>query len=484
MSTYLGSRLVFLISSLKEFLNQPISIISGSFITGIVVNNTILLIVCICLLFVLIPNFSLKVAAVVFLLIGSNQIFQANQLIDISKKETIEIDNFGVISEPPNEGLYSISLILNIENINGKVLAQSNIEGTFIHEDTVLVYGQIKSIDKSSFDDGYKRYLYSKGIVWFSKNLDIQFVSRGNTPYSQISLFRENMLKIINTNIPQPSSSLMSGITIGAKDKFSNEFKEDLKRTGTSHIVAVSGFNIALIFNLIMSFSGTFNRKKLLVFSAILIVFYFIIVGSYNIPALRATLMVLFMILMSLIGKRYLIFQALLLSSAIILISWPLYVTNVSFLLSVFATLGIFTLTPILTKFLIYYRINKFISEILATTIAATFATLPIIILFFNEVSLIAIPTNLIILPFIPFATIFSFITIILSIIGITPFALIGFYVIQKILELIMQIISLMGQIPFATNNLITINLAVFFLAFIVFIYADYKNYKHEHEHK
>lgn len=399
-----------------------------------------------------------------------------NFIFDLSR-ETLEVDSFAVIDEPPSSNKYSTPLIISIQNIQGKILVLDNFDNYYLQQDILLVHGRIENITKSHFEDGYKNFLISKGILWTARGLNIELASRGGNLFSSIAIIREKILEKINFELNSPEDSLAAGITIGARTNIPKEVKEDLRATGTSHIVSVSGYNVALIFSLIMSLAGFIHRKILLYISIMLLLFYGIIVGFYNLPALRSVIMILMMIVLSLHGKQYKPFSALVISSGFILILWPLYLINASFLLSVSATFGIFIVSPVIINFLKSKKINTFFAEIIGPTFAATLTTMPIIILFFNEVSILSIPSNLIILPFIPAITVFALMAIIFSFL-IPIIGSVLFYITEKLLELVTNILNIIGSIEGSVINNLDLNILLFLMIFVATILMDYSNYK------
>lgn len=475
---YLPTRFNQLIYSFIHFRSQNLALACLSFILGIITLGNLVLIIIMGLLVLIFPinNISKIICLFIFIISVFNFININNYIYDLSRN-SVEIDDFGVLEEPPASNKYSTPLIISTSNTNGKILVQNNFNNSFLYQDKLLVFGSIQNILKSNLDEGYKNFLISKGVLWISKDLNISLVSRGHTISSVISMTRERLIEKVNFELQSPEDSLLTGITVGARSSISEEIKEDLKITGTTHIISVSGYNVALVFSFIMSLAGFINRKKLLYVSIIFLLVYGAVVGFYNLPALRAVIMIQIMIALSIFGKKYEAFSALIISSAFILLIWPLYLINVSFLLSVSATFGIFILSTVVIKFLENIKFNKFFAEIIGSTFAATLSTLPIIIIFFNEVSLLSIPSNLLILPFIPIITILGLIAIILAFI-VPLIGTVLFYITERLLEFVVTLLNLLGSIQGSVINRLDMNILLFLIFVALTIFMDYSNFR------
>lgn len=476
--SYLETRFHQFLYSIIHIRTQNLTLVSLGFIFGITAFSNLGLFIILGIIVLMLPlRIFIKIICIIVFTLSFFSFVNLQSYIFDSGRDSFDVDNFAVLEEPPSSNKYSTPLTINLENIKGKVLVLDNFDDSYLQQDILLVRGRIENIQNSNLDDGYKNFLISKGILWNARALDIELVSRGENLLSSIAIIREKILEKINFELSSPEDSLAAGITIGAKTSIPEEVKEDLRATGTSHIVSVSGYNVALIFSLILSLAGFINRKKLLFISVIFLLLYGAIVGFYNLPALRAVIMILIMIILSLNGKRYEAFSALIISSAFILVLWPLYLINASFLLSVTATFGIFIVSPVIINFLKGKNLNKFFAEIIGSTFAATLTTMPIIIIFFNEVSILSIPSNLLVLPFIPAITFFALFAIVFSFL-IPIVGSIMFYITGKLLELVTSILSIIGRIEGSVINRFDLNILLFLTMFAAVILMDYSNYR------
>jgi competence protein ComEC len=159
--------------------------------------------------------------------------------------------------------------------------------------------------------------------------------------------------------------------------------------------------------------------------------------------------------------------------AAIVLVAInPAYlVSDVSFQLSFIATLGLLLISPIYVKWLSKY-LPRFISEVVGSTLAAETAVMPFIVYKMGIFSIISLPINVIILPFIPVLMLLGFILICLGFIipSITP--LIG-YPAYLLTTAIIGLVFKASEVPYAAITFSTVPIilvSIFYLVIIFFI--------------
>jgi len=212
-------------------------------------------------------------------------------------------------------------------------------------------------------------------------------------------------------SLPRDASALLSGITFGYQADFSKDFKSQMSLSGTTHLVALSGYNISVVVLAIGYALGWFlSRKKAFFITVIVIVLFVFMVGAQA-SVVRAAIMGFLALLAKEIGRIYSIKNAVALTALAMTIADPtVLVYNVGFQLSFLSLLGIVYLGPAIKKFLKFegegvlgWRDN------LSTTAAAQLAVMPLIIHTFGQFSLTAIVANTLILGLVPFTMFLGF---------------------------------------------------------------------------
>ena len=144
---------------------------------------------------------------------------------------------------------------------------------------------------------------------------------------------QESLSDNINQLLPQPQAALLDGMLLGVKSSLPKDFNDNLKSTSTIHIVVVSGQNLSMLIGFVMSLASIFGRRKTIVLSFFLTIFYCLLTGL-QIPAIRAAIMVSFSGLAQLIGREKESFWILLITVSLMLIYDPNWLLSISFQLS------------------------------------------------------------------------------------------------------------------------------------------------------
>ena len=274
--------------------------------------------------------------------------------------------------------------------------------------------------------------------------------NEGNFLFAAAYSLRNNFTNILTRILPSPENSLASGLLLGTSGITDKNFIENLRITGTSHIVSVSGFNVSIVIIGVLTLLS-FGSTKLSLLPLILIVFLFDLLVGFTPPVLRATFMGLMLFFAKFVGRQRNTTDALLFSAAIITFLDPQSLSSVSFQLSFLATAGIVYFYPLTYRFL--SGIHDFFREPLALTLSAQLAVMPIIIYNFGTLSLISPLANLLvgwaIIPLMALTFLTGFFGVIIyplgQFFGALDLVLLTYFV---------KIIELLAKIPWASVQL------------------------------
>lgn len=209
---------------------------------------------------------------------------------------------------------------------------------------------------------------------------------------SSMTGFNSYLARQAREYIPEPQASLLNGMVLGSREDLSPEFKKALSNTSTIHMVVVSGQNLTLLSGFIMTLAPILGRKKTILISLSLSIFYSLLTGL-QIPVIRAAVMVFFASYAQLIGREGDSIRILFITALIMLIFNPNWLLSISFQLSFLATLGVVALSPELLK--LFDKVPEFFRQDLAVSLSAQILTLPIIALNFHQISTIGILSNI-----------------------------------------------------------------------------------------
>ena len=214
--------------------------------------------------------------------------------------------------------------------------------------------------------------------------------------------------------LPEPQASLARGLLIGRPD-FDVGLRDAMNRSGTSHIVAASGFNVSVVAAAVMlATTWAFGRRRGLIVTVLVVGFYALVVGDQ--PSVwRAAVMWWLASGAWFFARSAYGPSTLATAAAIMLLIEPWLVFDVSFQLSVIATLalilvGFWWFHPEEAEALVAGRRQPIhvVGTILIASMAAAIATWPLVGFHFGSVSLVSPVANLVVVPIVPLAMLLS----------------------------------------------------------------------------
>lgn len=221
------------------------------------------------------------------------------------------------------------------------------------------------------------------------------FLYRPGIITSDETLYLNDLKSVIESNfaqiLPNPQSGLLSGMVLGSKQVLPDDFRQALINTSTIHIVVASGQNLTILSGLIVGFASIIGRKKAVVTSIAVNLFYAVLTG-FQIPIIRAAFMNIFASSGQLFGREVSAFFTLLVSATIMLIYEPLWLFSVSFQLSFLATFAVMEYAPVIEKE--FRWMPDIVRQDLVVSTSAFLFTLPIIFENFQRVSVTGVVVN------------------------------------------------------------------------------------------
>ncbi len=208
----------------------------------------------------------------------------------------------------------------------------------------------------------------------------------------------------INKLFPMPESAYLAGLLLGGDNRLPEEVAESFRKTGTTHTVAVSGYNITILANVFMWLGIGIGlwRKQAFWFVTGCIILFVIMIGAPS-SAVRAGIMGVILLYAAQLGRLANSVRVIILTAVIMVFISPFIILyDAGFQLSFLATLGIVLIYgPLSEKFKIE---NDFleIKSIILVTISAQLGVLGILVYTFDSISLISLLANVIILPALP----------------------------------------------------------------------------------
>lgn len=220
--------------------------------------------------------------------------------------------------------------------------------------------------------------------------------------------FRRNLSEKISGMLSPSSSALALGLIFGDRSGFTDSFKENLFVSGTTHIVALSGFNITVIIVFIGYFLF-FVPYKIRGPALIIGVFLFISVVGPSASVIRAAIMGSLAVFGKRVGRVVDVKGPVAFSAGAMVLYDPSVVVDAGFILSFSALFGILFLSPLVKKIIFKNKRTGFAGQILIECLSAQFAAMPAIVLLFGTNNWLSFAPNVMIIWTVPFAMAFSF---------------------------------------------------------------------------
>ncbi len=212
-------------------------------------------------------------------------------------------------------------------------------------------------------------------------------------------LFRERLEKIFLSLLPDPQVGLLAGIVLGSKKQLLQDFLQNLRKTGTMHVVVASGYNITVIAGFLISFLAKFISRKKALELAFLGIFAYTLMAGAEPAIVRAAIMGSLTYLAQFLGREKDAVVSLLFAAAVMLFFNPLILFDIGFQLSFLATGGILLLGPTFKGRIFAIPV---VGENLRTTLAAQLGVLPILLANFGEINFLSPLINMLVLPAVP----------------------------------------------------------------------------------
>jgi competence protein ComEC len=355
--------------------------------------------------------------------LASSRLEKNNNLNDNGKNIS---GNFIISKEPEKSG--NMQRII-VSSKNYKILATAPVYPEYAYGDEIKLTCVLK-IPRSFIPQGgtqddvfdYRMYLAKDNILYECDKPKIEKIGsgKGNKIYSFILKIKNNLSENIVKLIPAPEAGLMIGLILGGDDKLSKNIQDNFSRTGMTHIVAVSGYNVTIVAEYLMLlgiFIGLWRRQAF--WFAVAGIILFVAMTGFPSSAVRAGVMGILLIWAMKNGRLANSQNAIIFAAVVMLLINPLlFRWDIGFQLSFLATLGIIYVYPIFEGFFVGRDRSRPVStllEILFLTLSAQIFVLPVILFNFQKLSLISPLANLLVLPIIPLTMLLGFVAVILS---------------------------------------------------------------------
>ena len=354
-----------------------------------------------------------------------------NQFADVEVGgKGVLITLFGYIDEEPDINGDKTQLVLRVKelivsdkrlDVDERTLIYTNTFPKYKFGDKLLIIGFLKTPQNFVEDFDYIAYLKRQNIrttISFPKmnkgeNLRLGFFEKTKVGlYKKIFGLKNKFESVINKSVAEPNASFVNGILLGSRQNIPEEIKEAFNKTGTTHILAISGYNIMIISWAVLAGLVYFFRRRTAFWFSVAIVILFTILTGASASVVRASIMGLLLLFASGYGRLYDSKNSIILAgTAMIWLNPFALVFDVGFQLSFLAVMGLLYIYPFLdNKFRKVPELWK-LKELTLMTVSAQLAVVPLLIYYFHQFSALSLLANILILPFVPFAMLAGFVS-------------------------------------------------------------------------
>jgi len=304
-----------------------------------------------------------------------------------------------VIATAQEDGFYAqnsqLEFTANNVSINGQSLpGKIKIKG--YGEPAVYRYDKVEAVGK----------LYPS-IGGRQANISYADISVIATTHSKLDDLRRNFIVGMETALPEPAASFGVGLLVGQRSLLPADVLATLTAVGLVHIIAVSGYNLTIIIDFVRRISTKLSRFQV-VFLASGLMYAFILITGFSPSIIRAALVSFLGLIAWYFGRKFSPILLIALIASVTGLANPYFVWgDIGWYLSFLAFFGILIVAPQIVK-LFKKDTLPVMATIAIETFSAQIMTTPLIMAIFGRVSLVGFLANIIVVPLVPFAMLFS----------------------------------------------------------------------------
>lgn len=369
-----------------------------------------------------------------------------------------------------------------IFEVDERTLVRTNSFPKHQFGDKLSVTGSLQTPQNfSGFD--YIQYLKNKDIrtlmsfpkIEENSRLKLGFGARFKIAlYGKLFKIKGLFESAVNHSLPAPYAAYINGILLGSRQDIPQSIKDAFNKTSTTHILAISGYNITIIAEALLAALVLVMRRRRAFWVSVVVILLFTILTGASASVVRAAIMGLLLLFANGYGRLYDVRNGIALAAGLMVFLNPfVLVFDIGFQLSFLAVLGlIFVYSILKTKVRTIPDIGG-LKESLLMTISAQILVFPLIIYYFHQFSLVSLPANVLVLPLMPLTMLFGFLTGVGGMIfaplgraiGLFTWGL-GFYQ--------LEVIKWFGSLSFAAINIV-INWTTLLVSYCFIVYGIWK---------
>lgn len=323
-------------------------------------------------------------------------------------------------------------------SVRGKVTLLTGVS-PLQYGDAVRVSGVLSTppefADFSWRDWLARRDIYSTLNLTKLERLDVE--PGGNPALRALYGVRANGELIINQMLPEPYAALANGMLLGIDGNIPDELNAQFNDTSASHVIVISGSNIALISGILLATGthmGNRRARQSAYWVAVGAIFLYALLVGWEPSVARAAFMGALIVVATALGRRSTALVSLGVAALVMAAYNAQILWDVGFQLSAVATFGLILLVPkvrpaaaggapdqVASALSPMHGVRAFVADTLVVSLAATLAVTPLLVLHFQRLSLIGLLTNLLIVPIQPLILVSGLAGLLVGMAGLLP---------------------------------------------------------------
>ena len=351
----------------------------------------------------------------------------------------------------------------NYSTYGGNAVESNQVIEVSVDTTYKIKYGDIIEcsgyINNISQESGYGRLMARRGVFRRTYITHNKITSISNAPNKNIIYYAQKIQqgafkRLERLNLSENSLAIVAAMSIGDKSQLSSDLKSSYSKSGVSHILAVSGLHVGIVFlliNILLSPLPLLTTRGLFLKSIIGVaaIWLFATISGLSPSVIRAASMFSIAHIAYTSSQTYNSFNIIAATATIMLCINPMWLFDISYQLSFVATASLSLLvSPIYTKFKSTSRVaNKFLSAFTTSTVA-TIGTAPLVAYYFNIIPIFAFIVNI---PIIALSYVVVQSAIIWILIPLSWLTKPMYYILSLSTESINYIVEFTASLPYST---------------------------------
>jgi competence protein ComEC len=333
-----------------------------------------------------------------------------------------EVEIKGTVSADPEIRDKSTHLHLSASQLNGKEITGDVLlfvprYPEYNYGDMLRVRGKLETPQQLG-DFDYKGYLENQAIYSTMLYPDIELLETGEglAPLEWVYSLRNSLSRSLARVMPEPQASLAQGVVLGIRYNIPQSIKDDFARTGTAHLLAISGLHLSILAGILLSIGIRLfgKRRYIYIWLALGVIWLYAIITGLNPPVVRGAIMASLFLSAELLGRQRTAVTSLAFAAAVMVGIDPPILWDAAFQLSFLGMAGLIFIAPPLMR--LGRKVDEvtigeegagaslanIVTDSFSVTLAATIAVWPVVAHYFGIVSLVGPLATFLALPALP----------------------------------------------------------------------------------